>query len=185
MNKRIEQREQCVERLTAYVLKAGLAETSLRQLANAAGVSDRMLLYYFENKEDVMTAVLRRVALDLAVRLNDAMPESERLAPAALLEKGAALTRGRALQPYMRVSTEIAALAGRGEQPYASVASEIMGGFLAWVENRLSTEDKRQRKAEAAMLLAFIDGLAVISVGTKKAELDSAVKEMAAALRGR
>jgi AcrR family transcriptional regulator len=45
MSTRDEQRDKVVERLAGHLLEHGLARTSLRQLAAAAGVSDRMLLY--------------------------------------------------------------------------------------------------------------------------------------------
>ncbi|MFN9375915.1 MAG: hypothetical protein ACK564_02585 [Novosphingobium sp.] len=44
MSIRDAQREAVIERLAGHLLAHGLARTSLRQLAQAAGVSDRMLL---------------------------------------------------------------------------------------------------------------------------------------------
>ena len=46
MTTREEQRQLVIERLSRHLLDVGLAQASLRQLAAAAGVSDRMLLYY-------------------------------------------------------------------------------------------------------------------------------------------
>lgn len=185
MEKRILQREQAVERITRHVLASGLAKTSLRQLAHAAGISDRMLLYYFENKDDVLTAVMGRVAFELAGHLEAALPAGERLPPAQLLERGAALTTGDAVAPYMKLSMEIVAAAGRGEAPYAQIASGIIGGFLAWVEARLETPDETRRRAQAAMILTVIDGLAVLSTGLEKHDLDAAVSVAIAALKGK
>ena len=168
MSKRSNQRERAITKISAHLLRSGLGETSLRQLASAADVSDRMLLYYFSNKDEVLAEALRRIAHDLAIRLNEAMPNSRRLSAYDLFEHGSTLTEGRSLQPYMRVSLEIAAAAGRGDAPFAEVANEIMIGFLDWIEARLETTETKQRKAEAAMLLAMIDGLAYMSVCGKK-----------------
>lgn len=41
--------------IRAYVLRNGLADLSLRPLAQALGTSDRMLLYYFGTKERMIT----------------------------------------------------------------------------------------------------------------------------------
>ncbi|NCU12087.1 MAG: TetR/AcrR family transcriptional regulator, partial [Sphingomonadaceae bacterium] len=81
MSVRDEQREAVVERLAAHLLETGLSRTSLRQLAAAAGVSDRMLLYYFADKAEVLSAVLARVAGELAMRLTKAIPDGAPLKP--------------------------------------------------------------------------------------------------------
>ncbi|MFY8208820.1 MAG: TetR/AcrR family transcriptional regulator, partial [Caulobacter sp.] len=47
MNVRDEQRARVIAVLADHLLATGLSQASLRQLAAAAGVSDRMLLYYF------------------------------------------------------------------------------------------------------------------------------------------
>ncbi|MGI5454597.1 TetR/AcrR family transcriptional regulator [Streptomyces sp. CA-249302] len=46
-------------RLTAdYVLENGVAEMTLRKLGSAIGTNNRMLLYYFGSKEELITAAL-------------------------------------------------------------------------------------------------------------------------------
>lgn len=182
MSRRSDRREECVRRLASYVLDVGLSETSLRQLAQAADVSDRMLLYYFKNKSEIMTAVLMRTTADMAETLNDALPESQRMSAAALLAKGAKLTNNDVMQPYMRLGTEIAGYAGHGQEPYASVAKAIIEGFINWIEQRLDTADPRKRRAQAAMLLAIIDGFGILSVGVEKPVLESALEEIVIAL---
>ena len=47
-------RETLLPLLAAYVLENGLADVSLRPLAKAAGTSDRMLLYHFGSKEELV-----------------------------------------------------------------------------------------------------------------------------------
>ena len=42
-----------------FVLANGLGAASLRPLAASAGISDRMLLYYFKDKPAVMAAILQ------------------------------------------------------------------------------------------------------------------------------
>ncbi|MEU2775783.1 TetR/AcrR family transcriptional regulator [Streptomyces sp. NPDC007162] len=44
--------------IRAYVLRNGLADLSLRPLAQALGTSDRMLLYYFGTKERMITEAI-------------------------------------------------------------------------------------------------------------------------------
>ena len=182
MSRRLDQRDRIAHALAGHVLRAGLSKTSLRQLADAAGVSDRMLLYYFRNKSDVLTTVLMRIAADLAARLDAALPEDEAFAPADMFARAADLTGGRALSPYMRLWMEIAAAAGRDDKLYADAAEAIAAGFLVWIEKRLSTPDAAARKAQAAMIFAMLDGLAILSACVKKSVSKLALKEMTAAL---
>ncbi len=61
-------REQLLERLVAYSKTHGLSTMSLRPLAAAVGSSPRMLLYFFDSKENLIREVharLRREQLDL------------------------------------------------------------------------------------------------------------------------
>ena len=62
MSIRDARREVVIERLAAHLLEHGLSRTSLRQLASAAGESDRMLLYYFADKAELLGAVVTRLA---------------------------------------------------------------------------------------------------------------------------
>ncbi len=178
MNRRSEQRETVIEALQDHVLKAGLAQTSLRQLAEAAGISDRMLLYYFKNKTDVLSAVLERLAANLTLGLEAAIPAGAHLGPADLFVKTAQLTRSPDMQPFMRVWIEVIAAAARDEEPYKSIASAIVAGFLAWIEDRLSPDISADPKADAAMLLTMVDGLALLAVCADDEQVEAAIQAM-------
>ena len=54
-----ERRQALAEAATDYVLEHGLLDLSLRPLAKALGTSDRMLLYHFRDKPDIVATVLR------------------------------------------------------------------------------------------------------------------------------
>ncbi|MFE3638519.1 TetR/AcrR family transcriptional regulator [Streptomyces sp. NPDC059168] len=51
-------RRELLDRIRAYVLRNGLANLSLRPMAQALGTSDRMLLYYFGTKERMVAEAL-------------------------------------------------------------------------------------------------------------------------------
>ena len=175
MSKRSEQRSQVAKTLVTHILENGLAKTSLRQLASAAGVSDRMLLYYFDNKSEIMIETLRLLAMELTEILASAIPTQEKMTAAELFQIGAPLMTSKNVQPYMHVSMEIASLARRGEEPYASVFREIIAGFRFWIESRLSTEDNLERQTEAMAILTMIDGLSIASAGLDEADLTAVI----------
>jgi AcrR family transcriptional regulator len=159
-----EQREQVIKLLGQHLLKNGLSETSLRQLAAAARVSDRMILYYFTDKSDILASVLSRIAFEMAALLSEAIPEDANLAPADFITTATAVTQAPAMRRYMRLWIEIIAAAARGEQPFAMVANQVTAGFLGWIESRLSGEAGDSKRATASMIFAIIDGLAILDI---------------------
>lgn len=155
-------------RMADHVLQTGLRGASLRPLAAAAGTSDRMLLYYFADKDELLTAILAEVARRMLPRLEAAIPPVERPFDALLPAIGA-VVRGPEIQPFMQLWLEIAAAAGRGEQPYRAVASQIADGFLVWIQSRLVCETGQDKSLTAARLLALIEGAALLdAIGRHK-----------------
>ena len=178
MSKKEIQKQRCLEQLTQHVLTTGLSQTSLRQLAAAAKVSDRMLLYYFKNKSDVMTQTLVSAAGVMAKELNDILREEEKLSVQELMRKGLEITQSEAMQPYMSLSLQIAAKAHQREEPFLSSAKLIISGFILWIEARLETIDPVKRRREAILILALIDGLAVLSAGLNQSEISEFTRSL-------
>lgn len=164
MSIRDEQREVVIERLAGHLLAHGLARTSLRQLAQAAGVSDRMLLYYFADKAEVLAAVMARVAGELSLRLAEAIPDGAPLKPAELVRRAAAFTTGPEMRRFMRLWVEVVAAAARGEAPFPAIVTQVMAGFRMWVDARLDLPDGADREGTAAAIIAVIDGLALVDI---------------------
>jgi len=112
---RAVQRQVVTERLAGHLLASGLSRTSVRQLAAAAQVSDRMLLYYFRDKAEAL-------------------------------------------------------------------GGQVTAGFLSWIETRLDIEDAERRHAIAGLILAAVDGLALLEIGAG-AERAAAAAERAQDVR--
>jgi len=161
---RDEQRDRVVEALAAHLLQTGLAQASLRQLAAAAGVSDRMLLYYFRDKGEVLALAMGKLAGDMALRLATAMPDDERLSQVALTARAARLVIDDTFRPFMRLWIEAVAAAARSEAPFVDIARQIGEGFLAWLEDRLDPVTTTDPAGTATAILAQLDGLALLEV---------------------
>ena len=58
-----------IEKLADHMLAHGLIGSSLRPLAKAAGTSDRMLLYYFRDKEELLAATSQLIAARMTMML--------------------------------------------------------------------------------------------------------------------
>lgn len=171
MSIRDDQREKVVERLAEHVLETGLGQTSLRQLARAAGVSDRMLLYYFTDKAEVLSATMVRIAARIANDLDAALPAGVTLAPAALLQLAAGMTAAPEMRRFMRLWVEMIAAAAREQQPYVSIAQEIMASFRQLLVPRLDVPEAADKSALAGAIIAFADGLALIDICSNEGEM--------------
>ncbi|MDP2380149.1 MAG: TetR/AcrR family transcriptional regulator, partial [Pseudohongiella sp.] len=69
VSKKLDKRAEVIDLLTVHFLDTGLSDTGLRRLAEVAGTSDRMLLYYFANKDELLAAVLTHIAGGLSASL--------------------------------------------------------------------------------------------------------------------
>ncbi len=158
MNKNYTRRAAIIERLTDFVLAEGLSAASLRPLAKAAGTSDRMLLYYFADKTEIITAVLEQISARLVGRISkrtaaDPLPLDE------LRRKFAGILFEENLWPYMRIWLEVASRAAMGDAYYRAVGEQIGRGFLEWGKMQLKSDSEAQRDIDAARLLVSIEGM--------------------------
>ena len=149
-------RDELAEAATDYVLEHGIIELSLRPLAAAIGTSDRMLLYHFRDKDDLVATVLR-VSNDRSVAQVHAMP-APRHVRGAVLGLWSAYTTGQ-LERCQRLYVEAAALGLLGREPYLSV---VRASNERWVEAlvdhfvRAGAARPRARRAVALLDAAFM-----------------------------
>jgi AcrR family transcriptional regulator len=69
----VSRREELLEQVADHVLAHGLIGLTLRPLAAAIGTSDRMLIYHFGSRDELVSAVVAH-ATDRAVACIDALP---------------------------------------------------------------------------------------------------------------
>jgi AcrR family transcriptional regulator len=120
-------REELTERATDYALEHGLVGLSLRPLAESLGTSDRMLLYHFGDKDNLVTAILRTSNARSMQGIRD-LPASVDLR-AAVVDLWRTVSRGP--QPRcQRLYVEAAALGLFGREPYVT---EVRDANAAWM----------------------------------------------------
>src|SRR4051812_36890448 len=115
-------RSALVARIADVLMANGMAQIPLRDLAAELGTSDRMLLYYFDDKVDLVTASLQAVSARLEAVLVGA--SDLRGAPEAVLVAATALFGSPPIAPFMNVWADISARGGRGEEPFRSIAQD-------------------------------------------------------------
>jgi len=143
---------------TDYVLIHGLIGLSLRPLAAELGTSDRMLLYHFDGKDDLVAAVLR-TSSDRSVAEIRALPPSRGVRTAVLdLWRAANAER---MDRCQRLYVEAAALGLLGREPYATVVTEANERWVRAMADHLvvSGADRRAARRAVALLDATFMGL--------------------------
>jgi len=159
--KKTEVRKQAiVEKLADHLLAHGLKGASLRPLAAAAGMSDRMLLHYFADKEELLTTTLYQVTQRLLVMLDSARPHP--MPFQELVALLSAMVKDASVRPYLRLWLELAASAYGGESYHRVVARRILDSYFDWVASALQVEREEERRPLASMALALVEGLVVL-----------------------
>ncbi len=162
MSKALDRRADLVDRLADHVLAHGFTSASLRPLAKAAGISDRMLLYYFKDKAEVIAAILECIAARMTAAMS-AATGSKRLPLNELRQRLSAILFAEALWPYMCVWLEIIGLTARGDPLFRGIGEAIGRGFLAWGAAQLASASPAAAETEAAQLLVSLEGMMVLT----------------------
>ncbi len=165
MKKAEQRRLDILNGLADHVLAKGLPASSVRPLAEAAGISDRMLLYYFHDKSELIAATLQLLSSRL-VALLDTHTAPQPMPLDALRRRLAAVLLSNEVWPYMQLWLEIVALSARGDPFYREVGGGIARAFLEWGKAQLQSSTATARAADAARLLVAIEGMVLLkSVG--------------------
>jgi AcrR family transcriptional regulator len=145
--------------VAAFLLAHGVSGSGLRALAKAAGTSDRMLIYYFGGKEDLIRESTSLIVAGLAGQL-DRLLGSGRRPRARLLDDLTDACSDPAFFPMIRLWFEIVGLAARGVAPYTQLSHDMARVFIAWIEGHLVTK----QQADASDLFAHLEGRMLLHV---------------------
>lgn len=160
MSKADKKRHVIADKLADHLLAEGLRGGSLRQLAKAAGTSDRMLLHYFENKDELMNMTLTLIADRFMALLGSAQPEPVSIKPLAAFLSG--MVNQPHVRPYLKLWLELAASAAGGTESHREIAKRIFQDYFDWVFRALSVESEKDRIALAALVIAIIEGFVLM-----------------------
>jgi len=183
MNKKEVKKQIIIEKLADHLLVHGMKASSLRQLAAAAGMSDRMLLHYFENKEELLTATLVLINERLIRILESA--SSEQMPFQILLPHLAQMIKNPLIRPNLKLWLELVPLTAEEEEPYLDIARQICDTFFDWLTSVLQVEREDERIPLASLAFATIEGFVLMDELGFDSLITNALKgiEMQGALR--
>ena len=139
----------------AFVLENGLAAASLRPLAKAAGTSDRMLIYHFKSKDNLMSQLLDLLSRKLADDIIDAVPPGQSASRSACLDEIVGLVRSPDMRPVLNFWLDSAALAARQSEAHCRADQKITRAFQKWIVSRLPKDDPDPSRAVALLVMCL------------------------------
>jgi AcrR family transcriptional regulator len=157
-------RQELLDRVVEYLASAGLAQTTLRPMAAALGVSINRLMHHFGSKDELMTAALARAIeqqIDVQRRW---LQRSPRLTQVELYHRWwkwvCATPQNLAL---VRLNYEAATLEPAVTGLAGEVRADQIGVWRHDVEQRLVSEGLKPERAalEASLIKATFTGLAM------------------------
>jgi AcrR family transcriptional regulator len=148
------------EILAGAVLSAfddGLASLSFGRVAKQMGISDRIVVYYFPTKEDLIGEVLMAVGIRLQETLATAF--TARAADhIALLRRAWPILATADADPVFALFFEAGGLAASRTEPYYSLVPQLMAAWIEWTAELIDGPPTR-RRSEAEAAVALLDGL--------------------------
>jgi AcrR family transcriptional regulator len=177
-------RDELAEAATDYAVEHGLIGLSLRPLAEALGTSDRMLLYHFRDKDDLVATILR-TSTTRSVAMIRALPPSGDLR-SAVLDLWRLSSTGP-LQACQRLYVEGASLGLYGREPYATEVREANVVWMRALADHLSAVGLKPAAARQAANLvdAAFMGLQLDQPLDSRAQQRRTVTDLADAVAAR
>src|SRR4051794_2252029 len=154
-----------------HVAQHGVADLTLRGLAQALGTSHRMLIYHFGSREGLLVEVIKAVEEQQRVALEQMLAEDEGLSPAETMRRMWRRFADPSLWPNERLFFEVYAQALRGS-PHAL---PLLDGIVEnWVEPAMRLG---MSPAEARLGVAVTRGLLLDLLATGDREAVDAAME--------
>ena len=147
-------REEIIQLVADHLVTQGFENSGIRALTASAGISDRMLMYYFETKEDLIAQALLLLAEGMAQSLDELVPQGKASAAQIIAALTLSAGQNQAQRRVLMLWFEIVGLAVRGGAPYKTAAQQILTNYEQWIAGKLPANQSHR----AREILAQIEG---------------------------
>lgn len=141
-------------------LDEGLSQLTFGRLAKRLGISDRVIVYYFPSKDDLISEVIVAFGEQLLLTLEGVFdePVADHL---ALMRAGWPVLAVERADPVFALFFEANGLAAAGRDPYRSLVPTLVEMWIDWAAGYVEGTPK-QRRIEAETAIAMLDGLLLL-----------------------
>lgn len=138
----------------------GLSQLSFGRVAKHLGISDRIVVYYFPTKDDLVTAVLLALGASLQETLAAAF-DTKVADHRELARRAWPLLARPESDGVFALFFEANGLAAAGREPYATLVPQLVDAWITWAGEFVTGPPKR-RRSEAEATIALVDGLLLL-----------------------
>ena len=153
-------KEEILEGALAAAIDEGLSQLTFGRLAKRLGINDRIVVYYFPTKNDLITEVLTSMGVQLQGTLAEAFTEQAADHVALVGAAWPVLAQPDA-DPVFALFFEANGLAATGREPYATLVPALVEAWIEWAAGFIDGTPT-QRRTEAETAIALIDGLLLL-----------------------
>lgn len=153
--------EDILEAARAVALDSGLTTLTFRSVGERLGISDRMVVYYFQTKRDLVSAVVSSLVADIMEVLEDAFG-AEPLSGAEIQGRAWSAMTSASADRVFALFFEVVGAASAGVEPFDELAVDLLNGWVDWLTPRMEGRTRAQRQRLALAAIARIDGLLLL-----------------------
>jgi AcrR family transcriptional regulator len=154
----------------------GLSRLTYGRVARRLGIDDRIVVYYFPTKDDLVGEVL----VSMGVRLQETLAPAF-ASPAAdhleLLRVAWPIVARAEADPVFALFFEANGLAATGREPYRTLVPQLVEAWIEWAADLIACSPPR-RRAEAETAIAVVDGLLLLRQLAGPASADRAARRL-------
>ena len=140
-----KRRKEIIEAAASHLIEHGFQNSGLRAIAQSVGISDRMIMYYFETKDELVAEALTMIGERLAAGMDSAVP-SGNATPDQIVNALSSMMQSDDAQAVMRLWFEIIGLAMRGQQPYHKTAALLLEQSEQQIRSKLRSDQKHRAR---------------------------------------
>ncbi len=149
-----------LEGALAAALDDGLSQLTFGRLAKRLGVSDRIVVYYFPTKDDLIGEVIVAMGLQLQATLAEAFTAKADDYLGLMSAAWPVLASGETDRVFA-LFFEANGLAAVGRDPYATLVPALVTMWIEWAADFIEGTPE-QRRVEAETAVSLIDGLLLL-----------------------
>lgn len=153
-------KEDILEGAIGTAFEDGLSRLTFGRVARRLGISDRVVVYYFPTKDDLVGEVLVQLGLRLQAALAPALSAPVVDHVEMVRTVWPVLARPE-VDPVFALFFEAGGLAAAGLEPYTTLVPTLVHGWVEWAGSMMRGTPAR-RRTEASAAIATLDGLLLV-----------------------